>query len=93
MMRHQFRSGIASQQPGLQRLVLGQALAEQLVHERDRRAQVVDRVKCAGYRLAFTIEPGHVSAGDDRFSLRRMNIHESMTRSAPMFMARLTGLF
>ncbi len=57
------------------------------------RAQVVDRVKCAGYRLAFTIEPGHVSAGDDRFSLRRMNIHESMTRSAPMFMARLTGLF
>ncbi len=56
-------------------------------------AQVVQRVKCAGYQLAFPIEPGHVSAGDDRFSLRRMNIHEAMTRSAPMFMARLTGLF
>lgn len=56
-------------------------------------AQVADRVRRAGYRLAFTIEPGHVSAGDDRFALRRMNIHEGMTRSAPMFMARLTGLF
>ncbi len=56
-------------------------------------ASVVDRVKRAGYDLAFTIESGHVSVGDDRFSLRRMNIHEGMTGSAPMFMARLTGLF
>ena len=56
-------------------------------------AAVADTVKRTGYQVAFTIEPGHVSAGDDRFALRRMNIHEGMTRSAPMFMARLTGLF
>jgi peptidoglycan/xylan/chitin deacetylase (PgdA/CDA1 family) len=56
-------------------------------------ATVAAEVRQAGYQLAFTIEPGFVSAGDDRFCLRRINIHEGMTRSTPMFMARLSGLF
>lgn len=56
-------------------------------------AAVVDTVKRSGYRVAFTIEPGYVSAGDNPFTVRRMNIHEGMTRSVPMFMARLAGLF
>ena len=54
---------------------------------------VAEAVKQAGYQLAFTIDPGFVSADVNRFGVPRINIHEGMTRSAPMFMARLTGLF
>jgi peptidoglycan/xylan/chitin deacetylase (PgdA/CDA1 family) len=50
-------------------------------------------VEAAGYRAAFTTEPGPVSATDDRFMLRRVNVHEDMTASTPMFLARVVGLF
>ncbi len=50
-------------------------------------------VQAGGYELAFTIDPGHVSCDDDPFTLRRMTMHDDMTRSTPMFMARLVGLF
>lgn len=56
-------------------------------------AELASAVKAAGYVLAFTIDPGHVSCDDDPLALRRVNIHDDMTRSAPMFMARLAGLF
>jgi peptidoglycan/xylan/chitin deacetylase (PgdA/CDA1 family) len=56
-------------------------------------ADIAQTVKAAGYRLAFTIESGHVSCDDDHFALRRVNMHEGMTRSTPMFMARLAGIF
>lgn len=56
-------------------------------------ADVAQSVKAAGYRLAFTIDAGPVSCDDDPFALRRVNIHEGMTRSTPMFMARLAGIF
>ena len=56
-------------------------------------ADIAETVKTSGYRLAFTIEPGPVSCDDNPFALRRVNIHEGMTGSTPMFMARLTGLF
>lgn len=55
-------------------------------------AAVAAVVREAGYRLAFTIEPGPVSYRDDLFALRRVSIHEDMTRSTPMFLARLTGV-
>jgi peptidoglycan/xylan/chitin deacetylase (PgdA/CDA1 family) len=50
-------------------------------------------VEAAGYRVAFTTEPGPVAVGDDRFLLRRINVHEDMTASTPMFLARIVGLF
>jgi peptidoglycan/xylan/chitin deacetylase (PgdA/CDA1 family) len=56
-------------------------------------AEIADAVKASGYQLAFTTEAGPVSCDDDPYSLRRVNIHEGMTRSTPMFLARLTGLF
>ncbi len=55
-------------------------------------AAIADVVKTAGYRMAFTVEPGLVSCDDDRFTLKRINIHEGMTRSMPMFLARVTGV-
>jgi peptidoglycan/xylan/chitin deacetylase (PgdA/CDA1 family) len=46
----------------------------------------------AGYRLAFTTDSGPVTCEHDPMAVRRINIHEDMTRSTPMFMARLVGL-
>jgi hypothetical protein len=54
---------------------------------------ILEMVRAAGYRLAFTIDPGFVDGNDDPLALRRINIHEDMTDTAPMFLARLTGLF
>ena len=54
---------------------------------------VAQQVAASGYRLAFTTQPGHVSCDNDPFSLPRMNIHEDMTKTTPMFIARLVGLF
>ena len=53
---------------------------------------VASAVKAAGYELAFTVESGAVGCDDAPFSLRRVNIHEGMTRSTPMFLARLVGV-
>lgn len=49
--------------------------------------------EAAGYRMAFTIEPGSVAAGDDRFLLKRVNVHEDGTASMPRFLGRMVGLF
>jgi len=54
---------------------------------------VAEEVKAAGYRLAFITRRGAVSCWDDPFTIRRLNVHEAMTSSAPMFLARLVGLF
>jgi peptidoglycan/xylan/chitin deacetylase (PgdA/CDA1 family) len=54
---------------------------------------VAKLVEEAGYRLAFTTEPGFVSCEDDRFTVRRINIHEGLMNSRPLFLARIVGLF
>jgi peptidoglycan/xylan/chitin deacetylase (PgdA/CDA1 family) len=54
---------------------------------------VVDLLKESGYRIAFTTKLGLVSCNDDRFSVRRINVHEDMTNNTPMFLARIVGLF
>ena len=55
--------------------------------------EVASKVEATGYQLAFTTQPGFVSRGDNRFALRRVNIHEASTASEPMFLAKLVGLF
>lgn len=54
---------------------------------------VANLVRESGYRMAFTTHPGFVQCDDDRFTIRRINVHESMTKSTPMFLARIVGLF
>jgi hypothetical protein len=54
---------------------------------------VVDLVKAAGFRLGFIANGGRVSAGDDPFTLRRINIYQDATATTPMFLARIVGLF
>lgn len=53
---------------------------------------VVRQVRAAGYSLAFTTMPGSIGHRDDPFTLRRINIHEDMTASPAMFLARVVGL-
>lgn len=59
----------------------------------DWSPQVAEHVRRAGFRIAFTTEPGFVTTSDQPFALRRLNIHESLTATPAMFMARLVGLF
>jgi len=54
---------------------------------------VVNLLKESGYRIAFTTQPGFVKCENDPFTVRRINVHESMTSSTPMFLARIVGLF
>jgi peptidoglycan/xylan/chitin deacetylase (PgdA/CDA1 family) len=50
-------------------------------------------VREGGYRAAFSTEPGYVSSGDDAYAIKRINIHENMTRTIPLFLARIAGLW
>ncbi len=36
---------------------------------------IIELARRAGYRMAFTIEPGHVYPGDDLFRLRRLGVY------------------
>jgi len=54
--------------------------------------QVVELVKRAGYRLAFIAKGGSVACEDDRYTLRRINICQEGTETAPLFLARIVGL-
>ena len=55
--------------------------------------KVADSVRAAGYRAAFTTRPGFVTCDAEPFTLPRLNVHETMTSAAPMFLARVVGLF
>jgi len=54
---------------------------------------IADEVEAAGYRLAFTTRRGLVDCRDNRFTLSRFNLHQGVTDTMPMFLARLVGLF
>jgi peptidoglycan/xylan/chitin deacetylase (PgdA/CDA1 family) len=49
-------------------------------------------VRRAGFQLAFIAEGGPVTCTDDPWTLSRINIHESLTDTEPLFLARLVGL-
>ena len=54
---------------------------------------IVEQVRKAGYTIAFSTRRGLVEAGDDPFRIGRLNVHDSVTNTEPMFLARLLGLF
>lgn len=59
----------------------------------DYNEKVLSAVNNHGYKIAFGTEPGPIASGDNPFMLRRRNIHEDMTDSIPMFLARIAGLW
>ncbi len=54
---------------------------------------VIATVKAVGYRLGFITRRGAVSCSDDPMTIRRLNIHDEMTDTEPLFLARLVGLW
>lgn len=55
--------------------------------------RVADKVKDTGYQLAFVAMGGPVTCDSDPYTLTRVNIHETVTDTEPLFLARLVGLF
>lgn len=58
----------------------------------DHDATSVDLVREGGYRGAFTTLDGPTAVNGDRFTLRRINIHESATRTLGRFFSRIAGV-
>jgi peptidoglycan/xylan/chitin deacetylase (PgdA/CDA1 family) len=58
-----------------------------------RSPDIIGAVKQSGYRMAFIANGGHVQCDDDRFTVRRINIFEEDTKTVPLFLARVVGLF
>ena len=54
--------------------------------------RVVGAARASGYVAAFTTRAGHFKHGDDRHTIRRVNIHEGIAPTKPLFMMRLLGL-
>lgn len=54
--------------------------------------EIVEAVRTSGFRLAFVTRRGFVSSADDRFTIARLNVHESVTATTPTFLARVLGL-
>lgn len=59
----------------------------------DYTEEVIETVKNAGYKAAFSTETGTHGKDDNPYRIRRINIHEDMTCNTPMFMARIVGLW
>jgi len=54
--------------------------------------EIADMVCSSGYHLAVTTKNGWNHANADKFTLRRVGIHEDMTSSTPLFACRSAGL-
>lgn len=54
---------------------------------------VVARTRAAGYRLGFITRRGFVRHDDPPLEVKRLNIHQPATRTTPLFLARVLGLW
>lgn len=59
----------------------------------DYNKEVIEEVKSSGYEIAFGTQNGFMAPDDNLFTIKRVNIHEDMTNSIPMFLARVVGLW
>jgi len=58
----------------------------------DYTNKITGQARQHGYEIAFGTEPGFITREDNPYTLKRINIHEDMTNSMPMFVARIAGL-
>ena len=54
-------------------------------------SEIKEMVISNGYQLGFSTEAGLVSSEDDRFTIKRVNIHQGATFSIPLFLAKIVG--
>jgi len=55
--------------------------------------EIIEEAKSSGYETAFGTQNGLMAPDDNPFTIKRVNIHEDMTNSIPMFLARIVGLW
>jgi peptidoglycan/xylan/chitin deacetylase (PgdA/CDA1 family) len=55
-------------------------------------ADVAEMVRRAGYRAAFSTAPGPAAVTADRFSVRRVNVHENAASSPSLLLATIAGI-
>ncbi len=55
-------------------------------------AQSQQIVADCGFQLAFSTKPGFVKCDDDRFAIRRINIHEGAAPTIPLLLATIVGI-
>jgi hypothetical protein len=53
---------------------------------------VAEAVQRHGFRVAFSTERGPAGPDSHRFAVRRVNMHEDVTSTVPLFLARLAGV-
>jgi len=53
--------------------------------------EIADMVRSSGYQLAVTTQNGWNSADADKFTLKRIGIHEDMTSTKALFACRVAG--
>ena len=53
---------------------------------------IIERVKSSGYRIAFGTEKGFVDVKDNPYALKRVNIHNDVTKNIPMFLSTILGV-
>jgi peptidoglycan/xylan/chitin deacetylase (PgdA/CDA1 family) len=58
----------------------------------DWNAGVAHKVAKERFSMAFSTGPGWIDSKSNRFALSRINVHEDMTHTTPMFLARLIGI-
>lgn len=54
--------------------------------------EIADMVSSSGYHLAVTTKNGWNHSVDDRFTLKRVGVHEDMTSTGALFACRIAGL-
>ena len=72
---------------------LGQGIDAFSYPNGDYSEEVLDMVRKNGYQVAFGTDKGSVFIEDNPYKLKRMNIHEDMTKTVPMFLARVVDIW
>ena len=52
---------------------------------------IANAVKNEGYKVAFSTQSGNVTPRNNEMAIPRINIHEDMTSTIPLFICRILG--
>ncbi|NOX26036.1 MAG: polysaccharide deacetylase family protein [Deltaproteobacteria bacterium] len=83
---------IASRKELLQRNVVDSSCVSFCYPNGNHTKEIAAMVRSAGYHLAVTTRKGWNRADADKFTLKRIGIHEDMTSTPALFACRIAGL-
>lgn len=83
---------IDSQKQLLQREVINKSSISFCYPNGNHTKQIADAVRLSGYHLAVSTKNGWNAPGSDKFTLKRVGVHEDMTSTTSLFACRIAGL-